>query len=170
MDTNGLAMKVLLVAVGGGMGALCRWGLSSGVQRAAERWAAVQAPVGTFAANGVGCLLIGVAIVWLGRRANLRDELMLLFVTGFLGAFTTFSSYAFEVVQHGRGGAWVSAALHVLGHNLVGVAMVVVGMWLAERSLGGEAMPDAEPTQLPNPPATVDATAGRDGDRAGPVD
>lgn len=129
---DGMVMKIGLVALGGGSGALARWGLSAAVQRGAERWAAVSTPVGTLAANALGCLLIGLALSWLTHRAHWHAHLVPLLVVGFLGSFTTFSTYAFEAVQHARASDWLTVALHILAHNGVGLVLVVAGLRIGE--------------------------------------
>jgi CrcB protein len=79
-------------------------------------------PIGTLVANLVGGYLIGVAVQWLGLRADLPPEVRLLVVTGFLGALTTFSTFSAEAVNllsRGQfGWALAHSGVHLLGSLL----------------------------------------------------
>lgn len=100
------------VAAGAALGALARWGAGM----AMNGWWPVF-PLGTLFVNGLGGLLIGIAMVWFQRSP---DEVLRLFlVTGFLGGFTTFSSFSAEslgLLQRGEPGhALLHSAAHVFG-------------------------------------------------------
>ena len=122
----------MLVAIGGALGAAARYGVGLAVLR----WSPAAAlPWGTWAANLVGCFLIGLALPLLNTPAHPeRAGLQLLLVTGVLGGFTTFSSYTAETLGlalNGRPGlALVNAAAPVV----LGLAAAALGAW-AGRSL-----------------------------------
>ena len=124
-------MEILLVGIGGALGALSRYGLGLVV----VRWLGTGFPWATLAINVLGCLLIGMAMGGgVGPTGFLTRELRLLGVIGFLGAFTTFSTFGYETIallQGGKGGLAVS---YVLASVLLGLAAVAGGM-LATRSL-----------------------------------
>ncbi|MBC7840824.1 MAG: fluoride efflux transporter CrcB [Gemmatimonadaceae bacterium] len=117
------ATGLLAVGVGAALGAWLRWAL-------AQRWNPMfeQVPIGTLTANVSGGFLVGVAVEWLGRHAELPPEVRLFVITGFLGGLTTFSTFSAETValieraQYGWVGVLI--ALHVLGS----IAATIAGM------------------------------------------
>ncbi|EFK05508.1 CrcB protein [delta proteobacterium NaphS2] len=125
-------IKILLILAGGGLGALCRYGL--GV--AGGRVMGVGFPWGTLAANMIGCLLIGIAFGLADRVQWFTPEIRLFFMTGFLGALTTFSTYALESVNYLRNGSHV-ALTNFLVNNIGGGLLVVAGLWLVRAMAQG---------------------------------
>lgn len=88
-DQAGLPATLGAIAVGGSLGAVCRYGLAEAIPHAAGTF-----PWATFATNVLGCLLMGIVLAWLGGP---RRPLLTAFAgTGVLGGFTTFSTYAVE--------------------------------------------------------------------------
>ncbi len=123
-------LKVLLVGLGGGLGALARYGLSSWVQA----WAGGAAfPYGTLAVNGLGCFGIGALGHLAETRGLLTPEARLLLITGFLGGFTTFSTFGSETLGLARGGTYALALGYVAAHLLLGLGAVWAGQALAQR-------------------------------------
>src|SRR3712207_1423106 len=98
--------RYLLVMLGGGAGAVARYAAASAIQaRAGGRF-----PLGTVIVNITGCFLIGVLMTLLTDRYNLDPNLRLLLVVGFLGGYTTFSSFEWETLTAVRGGdGWIGA-------------------------------------------------------------
>ena len=88
-------MKMLLVAAGGAVGSMARYGLGAWVLARTETWSF---PIGTFIVNVLGCLIAGVLIGVAEYRNFLTPDLRLLIFTGFLGGFTTFSAFGVETV------------------------------------------------------------------------
>lgn len=84
----------LMIAAGGAFGAVSRYWASS----LAERYNSSQFPAGTFTVNVVGSLIIGVVFVVLTERIQLAQNLRPLIMIGFLGAFTTFSTFSLDIV------------------------------------------------------------------------
>lgn len=117
-------MKLLLLFVAGGLGTLLRYGVSTLVQR----HAGLSFPWGTMAVNLLGCFLFGLLWSLLENRVEVTRELRAVVLVGFLGGFTTFSSFAFEAAGLLRDGAWLAAAAHMLGQNALGVALVFLGL------------------------------------------
>ena len=122
-------MNIVAVALGGACGAVARWSLS----RAISSRIPSTYPLGTLAANLIGCFLFGVVFAWLSKRADLRPDVSLFLLTGFMGSFTTFSTYTFESLNLWRtNGAWWSLG-NILLHNGLGIALLMAGLWVAGR-------------------------------------
>ncbi|MBE2236713.1 MAG: fluoride efflux transporter CrcB [Caldilineaceae bacterium] len=88
-------------------------------------------PFGTFLVNVGGCFLIGLFYGLGETRLTLTPELRLFFVVGFLGAFTTFSSFSNETVNLMRSGDLWLTLLNIAGNNLCGLLAVMAGAALA---------------------------------------
>lgn len=117
---------LVAVASGGALGAVARYLAQGWVQDLTGGFF----PWGTFLVNAAGCLLLGFSLAWL--QATLASTELRDFVTiGFLGAFTTFSTFSYETVAMLRDGEWWRAGGYVLGSVLVGLAAVVAGGALA---------------------------------------
>ena len=126
--------RFLLVAIGGAIGSVARYGL--GV--AAGRWAPNAGwPVGTFAANVIGGLLMGLLVGWLAFRGGAQQEAVRLFAAvGVLGGFTTFSSYSLEAAQMIERRQIGLAAAYVIGSVVLAIAALFVGLMVARRAFG----------------------------------
>ncbi|MCK8601612.1 fluoride efflux transporter CrcB [Desulfoferrobacter suflitae] len=118
--------KIALVMIGGSLGALCRYGMGL---MAAGLWGA-GFPWGTLMANLTGCFLIGVSFALAERTSLLGPAARLFFMTGFLGALTTFSTYALETVNSIRSEAPIVALTNVAVNNVTGILLVLAGIWL----------------------------------------
>lgn len=120
--------SVLLVALGGALGAVARYG----VGLAGVRMAGAGVPLGTWIANAAGCLLIGLALP-LVRGEDAR----LLVLVGGLGAFTTFSTYSADTVLLWEAGRRGLAVANAAGSVVVGVAFVALGLWAGRQLAAG---------------------------------
>ena len=118
--------NIILVAVGGSLGALSRYGLSTYIAR--QYGSAF--PWGTLVINLTGCFLIGLAFALGFERNVLSPSARLAFMTGFLGAYTTFSTYALESVNFARSGTMAVTIMNIVASTLGGLALVVAGLWL----------------------------------------
>jgi fluoride exporter len=114
----------LAVALGGALGALTRYS----VDRLIERRSVALFPWSTFTVNATGCLLIGVVVAALVDRHDTPAWLRLGLVMGFIGGYTTFSTYAQETLDLLEEGNPGLAALYALGSLAVGVFAVYAGM------------------------------------------
>lgn len=117
------------VGLGGFLGAIARYAL--GVWLVGRL--GITFPVHTLVINVTGSLAIGVLLGLLPVRPALDPAWRLFLVVGFLGGYTTFSSYTFEALALIRAGAWASVAWYVLGSNGLGLAACATGMVLAQR-------------------------------------
>jgi CrcB protein len=119
-----LWQKLLLLAAAGAAGTLARFGLSGLVQR----FSAGGFPWGTFAVNGLGCLLFGIVWSLAEERLVISGATRTIVLVGFMGAFTTFSTFAFETGQMLDDSQWLLAAGNVLLQNVAGIALLLAGM------------------------------------------
>lgn len=119
-----MLQKLLILAAGGALGTLARVGT---IVLSARMFGTVF-PWGTFVVNAAGCFLFGLVFAISEHRFALSANMKLLLLTGFMGAFTTFSTYAFETTQLMRGDQWMMAAGNILGQTVIGVALVLIGL------------------------------------------
>lgn len=129
VDRKGECMmnKVFWVMAGGSLGALSRYV----VALLALRFLGDRFPWGTLVVNLVGCFLIGLALVLAERGSPLMNQSMrLFFVVGYLGALTTFSTYALETVDAARSHDVLAALINFSLNNFLGAALVFLGMWV----------------------------------------
>ena len=120
-------MNLLLLALAGAAGTLARFGLSSATQRLVPS----ELPVATLVVNALGSLAFGVIWPLAEERLLLSPETRRIVLVGFLGAFTTFSTFAFETGQLLRGDQWGAALGNVVAQNILGVGLFLAGVWLA---------------------------------------
>lgn len=122
---DGWTMKILLVMVGGSVGALSRYGVSL----LAVKLFGIKFPWGTLIVNLSGCFLIGLAFALADRGLSIMNpSIRLFFVTGYLGALTTFSTYGLETVNSMREGTYIVAVANFLANNVIGAALVFLGI------------------------------------------
>lgn len=120
-------MQYMVIGLGAVLGANLRFLVANwAAGRLGTDW-----PYGTFAINVSGAFVIGVFLALLTSRADVNPLWRLFFATGFLGGYTTFSSYAWEALLMAEDGAWPRAVAYVLGSNAVGLAGVWFGATLA---------------------------------------
>ncbi|GAU09905.1 fluoride efflux transporter CrcB [Desulfoplanes formicivorans] len=120
-------MKFLFIALAGGLGALCRYVLAGVVQEMAGQ----SFPLGTAIVNILGCFLFGFIVTLIDERMALPPGIKPYVLTGFMGAFTTFSTYAFETASLIRYSQWLLATANVLGQTVLGLVFLFVGMFVA---------------------------------------
>lgn len=123
--------KAFYIALGAAAGANARYwvGLWAG------DWFGAAFPVGTLVVNVTGSLILGFLYALAGSRLDISPELRLLAAVGFLGSYTTFSSYTVEsLALLQEGGLWAAAA-NVAGNNLLGLGAAVLGYSIG-RALG----------------------------------
>lgn len=120
--------KYLLIAIGGAFGSIARYWVGSTVgSRMGFRL-----PYGTLIVNLSACLVIGFTLTYLGRRADFSPAWRFLVAVGFIGAYSTFSTYEWETLSTLRSGAFVLAALYAGGSLILGLAAVWAGSMLGE--------------------------------------
>lgn len=119
--------QVLLVFLGGGFGSVLRY-LVGKFLNSTE----TGIPYGTFAANILGSLLIGIILGLAAKNDSLTQNQTLLLATGFCGGFTTFSTFAYENHVFLKSGDFTSFAIYTIASFIVGFLAVFLGMYLVE--------------------------------------
>lgn len=120
-----MTLSFLAVAFGGAIGAMMRFALSLAFPYVQGQW-----PLGTFLANMLGCLIMGGLFALL-QQSILPGGLKPLLVTGFLGALTTFSTFALEAWLMLAHNAHLLAMGYVVASVAAGIALVALGHLLA---------------------------------------
>jgi CrcB protein len=124
--------RLLLVALGGAIGASARYGLGLAALRLAPNAAW---PWGTFAANVIGGLLMGLLTGWLALRGGAGQETVRLFAAvGVLGGFTTFSAFSLETMLMIERRQWALAGGYVGLSVVLAVAALFIGLMIARRA------------------------------------
>lgn len=120
--------KYLLIAVGGALGSIARYWVGSTIAgRMGSKF-----PYGTFVINLTACVIIGFSLTYLGKHIELSPAWRFLVPIGFIGAYSTFSTYEWETLSTLRSGAFALAALYAVGSLIAGLAAVWCGAMLAE--------------------------------------
>ena len=122
------AVLVVYVALGGALGSVARYLLSTAV----HRYTAAGFPYGTFTVNIVGCAAFGLIIGAAEHRIDLTPAVRAFFLVGILGGFTTFSAFTFDTLELLRTAAFFRAALNILGQITLGLAALWLGYVLAK--------------------------------------
>ena len=128
MFTKEVLQKILLLGSGGFLGSNARFWLGTWIQ---EKWGGAF-PLGTFIVNISGSFILGLFISLLSARllVSQAPDLRLLFAVGFIGAYTTFSTYEYETLALYQSGSLGLAALNAFGSLAVGFVAVWIGMRL----------------------------------------
>lgn len=120
------ALALTLLALAGALGTLARLGVYALL--APRAW------LGTLAVNVAGSLLFGLVFALAETRARIAPEARWLLLAGFMGAFTTFSSFAADTARFVHDGRPGMAAVNVLLNNALGIAALFAGLWLGSRA------------------------------------
>src|SRR5579864_7452000 len=121
-STNGATMRITLLIVFGAAGTLARYGLQGFVQHRAGS----SFPTGTLIVNILGCLVMGVVTQFGLHHLSLSPDWRVGLSVGFLGAFTTFSTFGLETVRLLEDGEWMRSILYA-GCSVVGGLLAIVG-------------------------------------------
>ena len=121
-----MSAKLLWIALAGAAGTLTRYWMGGAVQRLAGS----SFPYGTFVINVSGCFVFGLFWALATERFNLGGEIRMIVLLGFMGAFTTFSSFVFETMELLKGSEWLLAGANLIGQNLLGLLGLFLGWTL----------------------------------------
>ena len=119
--------QLLLVFVGGGFGSVLRYIIGKYLNNPQEG-----IPYGTFVANILGSLLIGIILGLAAKNDTLSSNQTLLLATGFCGGFTTFSTFAYENHVFLKTGDFTSFALYTIASFVIGFLAVFFGLFLVK--------------------------------------
>jgi CrcB protein len=120
---------LLLVGIGGFLGSIARYLVGLVVTaRFGTGW-----PLGTFLINISGCFLVGFFLTLTSERFTVNEGWRYLFPIGFVGAYTTFSTYEYETARLIESGAWAKALSYVIASTVAGYAAVLAAFWSARR-------------------------------------
>ncbi len=121
--------KILAVALGGAFGATARYLISiSPLHDFFEKF-----PFHTFIVNITGSFLIGIFFILFTEKFTVGETLKLFILVGFLGAFTTFSTFELEIWQLMKDKAYINALLYILLSVLIGFIGIISGIWIAKK-------------------------------------
>jgi CrcB protein len=123
--------KYFYIALGGALGSIARYSVGSMI---ASRLG-TKFPYGTFVINITACVIIGFSLTYLDKRTGLHSAWRFLVPIGFVGAYSTFSTYEWETLSTIRSGAFLLAALYVVSSLVLGLVAVWGGSALAEAIL-----------------------------------
>jgi CrcB protein len=112
--------SMLLVALGGALGASARYGVSLWAGQAFS----ASFPAATLLVNAVGCFAMGALAAWLGKD---QSGLLLFLGAGVLGGFTTFSAFSIETLRLLQDGAWTTALVYGLASVVLAVGACAAG-------------------------------------------
>jgi len=119
--------SIILVFLGGGFGSVLRYIIAKYLNSAESG-----IPYGTFAANILGSLLIGIILGLAAKNDTLSQNQTLLLATGFCGGFTTFSTFAYENHMFLKSGDFTSFAFYTIASFVIGFLAVFAGMYLVK--------------------------------------
>ena len=120
--------KYLLIAAGGALGSIARFWVGSTISgRIGAKF-----PYGTFVINITACVILGFTLTYIGKRAGLNPAWRYFIPVGFIGAYSTFSTYEWETLSTLRSGAFTMGALYAVGSLILGLASVWAGTAIAE--------------------------------------
>ena len=126
-------INLLLIGIAGGLGAVARFGMGLLVIRFLPE---EHFPWATFVINMLGCLLFGLIFAGINASSqwdpDTKARIVMVLLTGFMGAFTTYSTYAFQSAMLLEEARWMPAILNMAGHTGVGVLAIFAGLWLAK--------------------------------------
>lgn len=125
-------LKLGLIAGGGALGALLRYGVSAVTKYVGDP----SFPTGTLVVNVVGCLAIGLASGYFAGPHPVRDELRVAVLVGLLGAFTTFSTFGIETIHLLNDGQFAYAGLNIVLSNVGCLTAAWLGYRVAEQLYG----------------------------------
>ena len=119
-------MHWLAVAIGGALGAMARYGFSGWIFDSTSH----KFPYATLSVNVMGSLVMGVLFVLILEKGALPPEMRSLLMIGFLGAFTTFSTFSLDALGLWQNGHLFLALVYALGTVVLCLAAITVAVWL----------------------------------------
>lgn len=121
-------MNYLIVGIGGFLGAISRYGIALWI---GQKWGR-SFPLGTFVINVSGSFFIGLLMYLFTERFMVNPQWRLLLVVGFLGAYTTFSTFEYETGMLVKDGEWLIASMNVIFSVFAGFVALKIGELIAK--------------------------------------
>ena len=122
--------NILLVGLGGGIGAILRYGTSEAFKPIFQ--SENNALYATFTANILGALLIGLSMAYFYKHANETENLKLFLNIGILGGFTTFSTFSLENIALFHSGQYLTAGLYIIASLFICLTLCALGLNLGK--------------------------------------
>ena len=119
--------QLFLVFIGGGTGSIARYLVGKLLNQPN-----FNIPYGTFTANVIGSLIIGIVLGLSLKNNSISQNTVLFMATGFCGGFTTFSSFAFENQMLLKNGDVLNLLMYTLGSFIFGILAVFLGIWMVK--------------------------------------
>lgn len=120
--------KIIYLMVAGSLGTLARYGISIFF----NKYAVVNFPIGVFAANMLGSFLFGLIWALSEDKGIVNSNMRLIILVGFMGSFTTFSTFAFDNTIYITQLDWAKLVLNILANNIVGIFLIYLGFKLSK--------------------------------------
>jgi len=120
-------MRYVMIGLGGTLGAIARYQVATMIQARV----AAGFPWGTFWVNVSGCLIMGLATTLLTERLVVNPQWRFFLPIGFVGAYTTFSTFELELFRANTEGAWLIGGAYLVGSVVAGYAALWLGVTLA---------------------------------------
>ena len=121
-------MNFLLVFIGGGLGSICRYGISVLLKNQGYIF-----PMATFVANALSCIVLGALVGWTMKNGNTSDIQKYLLMTGFCGGFSTFSTFTNETFQLFQSGN----VMYAFGNILLSLVVCLICIFIGMKCSGG---------------------------------
>lgn len=122
-----MLQRLLWLSVAGAFGTVSRYSMCE----ACSKLHGGPFPLGTFVVNILGSFLFGLLYAFAQRKLFLTNELRVILLVGFMGAFTTFSTFAFDTAKMLRASQWMLAMGNVFAQVTCGIAALALGVTLA---------------------------------------
>lgn len=119
-------MHWISIALGGALGAVCRYWVSLSLLPVSS----YKFPFATLSVNVAGSLLMGVLYVLIVEKGGLPDEARHILMIGFLGAFTTFSTFSLDAISLWQNGAQLMALSYVVSSVALCLIAIIFAIWL----------------------------------------
>ena len=123
-----MLQKLVWLSLAGACGTVSRYSLceaTAKIKGAHSLW-------GTFTVNILGSFLFGLIYALAQKKLSISPETRLIILTGFMGAFTTFSTFAFETAKMLKSAQWTLAAVNIAAQTIIGIGALVLGVMLGK--------------------------------------
>ncbi|RPD85517.1 fluoride efflux transporter CrcB [Luteimonas sp. 100069] len=127
--------RLMLIALGGAFGSVCRYGLSLWTLQLAGANAStsLRFPLGTLTVNLLGCFVAGLLAGGIVRHEWFTPDVRVMLLVGVMGGFTTFSAFGLDTLALLRRGDIAMAGLYIAASVLCGLALAALGWWITSR-------------------------------------